>query len=140
VRQLIHDGKESIFSVEYTWRDERYTPEGVEFIGLCFDQVDLLCGVNAGDKHVSARLAESEFVEGWQHFGVRKGLCEAELDMHFPEKVQEQNVTKAVDNTSQDFFKYECEANEFLSGSHRECESAVDLIIKKYHEDEDNYG
>jgi len=130
VKELIRQGKESIFSVEYTWRDERYTPEGVEFIGLCFDQVDLLCGVNAGDKHVSARLAESEFVQGWQHFGVRKGLCEAELDMHFPEKVQEQNVTKAVDNPSQDFFKYECEANEFLSGSHRECESAVKECIE----------
>lgn len=121
VKQLLASGKESIFSVEYTWRDERYTPEGVEFIGLCFDQVDLLCGVNAGDKHVSARLAESQLNMGIN----RHALCEAEVDTHFPSLVQEKAITQSVDNSSQDFFKYECEANEFMSGSHKECEAAV---------------
>ena len=133
VKELIRQGKESIFSVEYTWRDERYTPEGVEFIGLCFDQVDLLCGVNAGDKHVSARLAESQFNMGIN----RSARCEAEVDIHFPEKTQEQNITKAVEDPSQDFFRYECEANEFLSGQHRECEAAVEAIIKRYKENPD---
>ena len=124
VRNLIKEGKESIFSVEYTWRDEKYTPEGVEFIGLCFDQVDLLCGVNAGDKHVSARLAESIINLG------RHSRFEAEVDTHFPALVQEQNITKAVDSPSQDFFRYEVEANEFLSGSHRECESVVKECVE----------
>lgn len=121
VKQLLASGKESIFSVEYTWREEKYTPEGVEFIGLCFDQVDLLCGVNAGDKHVSARLAESVLNMGLN----RHALCEAEVDTHFPELVQEKKVTDSVNTPSQDFFKYECEANEFMAGSYKECESAV---------------
>ena len=59
VRTLLSEGKESIFSVEYTWRDEHYTEAGVEFIGLIFDKVDLLCGMPAGDKFTSAKLVES---------------------------------------------------------------------------------
>lgn len=59
VRTLLSEGKESIFSVNYTWRNEKYVPEGVHFLGLIFDGVDLLCGLNAGDKFTSAQLVES---------------------------------------------------------------------------------
>jgi len=50
-------------SVEYTWRDERKTESGTEFIGLIFDKVDLLedlpVGVTAGDRGTFFRLVES---------------------------------------------------------------------------------
>jgi len=50
-------------SVEYTWRDEKKTESGIEFIGLIFDKVDLLedlpVGVTAGDRGTFFRLVES---------------------------------------------------------------------------------
>src|SRR5208283_3304199 len=98
VRNLLKSGKESIFSVEYTWRDEKEKPDGVEFIGLIFDKVDLLCGVNAGDKHTSARLVEAAI-----KLSGRKAYCEAEVS--FPSSTQEEAISAAVASPSQSFFK-----------------------------------
>ena len=96
VRTLLAEGKESIFSVEYTWRDERFTPEGVEFIGLIFDKVDLLCGLNAGDKFTSAKLVESAI-----QLSHRVGLMEsvgAEL-------IQQEQISQPAEGLT--FFKKE---------------------------------
>jgi hypothetical protein len=93
VRNLLNEGKESIFSVEYTWRDERYTEAGVEFIGLIFDKVDLLCGMNAGDKYTSAKLVESAI-----QLSSRRACMEAEV---IPElgaaPIQQEQIQSAVE-------------------------------------------
>ena len=101
VRHLLKSGKESIFSVEYTWRDEKETADGVEFVGLIFDKVDLLCGVNAGDKHTSARLVESAFNISFNNGVNRHGYCEAEVS--FPSSTQETAISEAVANPSISF-------------------------------------
>ena len=46
-------------SVEYTWRDERKTEAGTEFLGLIFDKVDLLENAKAGDPNTELHLVES---------------------------------------------------------------------------------
>ena len=100
VRTLLREGKESIFSVEYTWRDERFTESGVEFIGLIFDKVDLLCGLNAGDKYTSAKLVESTI-----KLSFRRALCEADAEFIGMDKNQQDNYQPEKDEA---FFK-ECE-------------------------------
>ena len=104
VRTLLHEGKESIFSITYTWRDEHYTESGVEFLGLIFDQVDLLCGAPAGDKHVSARLVESDVI-------YRRARTEASVEFIGADKLQQSNYKPENDET---FFKHhkECECSE----------------------------
>src|SRR3972149_2085427 len=59
IRRAELEGTPVKYSVEYTWRNENKTDEGVEFIGLCFDRVDLVYGMNAGDMDTSGRLVES---------------------------------------------------------------------------------
>ena len=100
VKTLLNEGKESIFSVEYTWRDERYTEAGVEFLGLIFDKVDLLCGLNAGDKFTSAKLVEAAI-----DISHRRACMEsvgAEL-------VQQEQITTEELTAGLTFFK-ECES------------------------------
>jgi hypothetical protein len=114
VRTLIHEGKESIFSITYSWRDERYTESGVEFIGLIFDQIDLLCGAPAGDKHVSAQLVESEvdiiraasmITTSVEPYLLRHACMEAAVEFIGADKLQQSNLHPEKD---QAFFK-ECE-------------------------------
>ena len=71
IRRMESAGTPVQYSVEYTWRDEKVTPEGVEFIGLVFDRVDLVIGMNAGDRNTYGRLVETEL-------GVHRRLMEAE--------------------------------------------------------------
>jgi hypothetical protein len=100
VKTLLNEGKESIFSVEYTWRDEKYTAEGVEFIGLIFDKVDLLCGLNAGDKFTSAKLVESAIeISG-------RRAC---MESVGAELIQQEQITTEDLTAGLTFFK-ECEA------------------------------
>ena len=107
VRTLIHEGKQSIFSVKYSWRKENFTESGVEFIGLIFDQVDLLCGVNAGDKYTSAQLVESEVVIFNGSYTNRHALTEAEAEYIGADKIQQENYKPENDEA---FFK-ECECD-----------------------------
>ena len=68
--QKIKEGKIKHVSVEYYWRDEEHLPEGVKFKGLVFDRVDLLEGMNPGDKNTEIKLLES-----------KKALMEGELEI-----------------------------------------------------------
>ena len=60
----VRDGTIKNCSVEYTWRsekvDESVTPHAVEFEGLVFTRVDLLEGLNPGDKNSKVMLFEAE--------------------------------------------------------------------------------
>ncbi|MGB9856095.1 MAG: hypothetical protein ACPLKS_06095 [Caldisericum exile] len=66
----IKEGKIKHVSVEYRWRDEERTSEGVRFKGLVFDRVDLLEGINPGDKNTYIKLLEG-----------KKGLMDGEIEM-----------------------------------------------------------
>ena len=113
--------KESIFSVKYSWRDEKKTDQGVEFVGLIFDQIDLLCGVNAGDKFTSAQLVEAALL-----LTKRTGLVES-VGAEF---IQQEAITASIEDPSISFFK-ECEvgADEYLAGKHlEECDSVTKLV------------
>ena len=68
--QKIKEGKIKHVSVEYYWRDEERLPEGVKFKGLVFDRIDLLEGMNPGDKNTEIKLLES-----------KKALMEGELEI-----------------------------------------------------------
>ena len=114
VRKLISEGKQNIFSVTYTWRNEVPTPDGVKFEGLVFDQVDLVCGLPTGDKYVSGKMVESAV-----EFGIQitpnttvpeniKRRAYIEAEVAFPSTIQENNITTANENPSLSFFK-ECE-------------------------------
>jgi len=68
--EKIKEGKIKHVSVEYYWRDEERLPEGVKFKGLVFDRIDLLEGMNPGDKNTEIKLLES-----------KKALMEGELEI-----------------------------------------------------------
>jgi len=76
--QKIKEGKIKHVSVEYYWRDEERLPEGVKFKGLVFDRVDLLEGMNPGDKNTEIKLLES-----------KKVLMEGELEIMDETKLYE---------------------------------------------------
>jgi hypothetical protein len=82
-------------SVEYTWRDEKRTEKGVEFMGLVFNRVDLLSNISPGDGATQIKLVEG-----------KRGLMEG---------IIQDNIQASVDNPSLSFFKEAHEAaDEFM--------------------------
>src|SRR3972149_9813478 len=53
IRREESQGRSVKYSVEYTWRDEKRTDSGVEFVGLCFDRVDMILCIKAGGMNTS---------------------------------------------------------------------------------------
>jgi len=82
--QKIKEGKIKHVSVEYYWRDEERLPEGVKFKGLVFDRVDLLEGMNPGDKNTEIKLLESKkaLMEGGLEIMDEIKLCESEAQQY----------------------------------------------------------
>lgn len=56
----VRDGQIDQASIEYQWRNEKETEEGVEFEGLHIFRIDLLEGKKPGDKKTSVALFEAE--------------------------------------------------------------------------------
>jgi hypothetical protein len=59
MRGEVKAGKRVQFSVEYFFRDAKFTESGAELIGICFDRVDLLLGLDGGDTDTSMKFVES---------------------------------------------------------------------------------
>jgi hypothetical protein len=121
-RGLIHQ-----VSVEYTWRDENKKAEGVEFLGLIFDKVDLLENLNAGDHNTVLRCVESN---------EKKGEMEGELAVprckECPLKDKECNGCKTESGETdikQDMISDSIE-DESLT-FFKECEEAADQYLKR---------
>lgn len=74
-------------SVEYTWRNEKRSESGVEFMGLVFNRVDLLSNINPGDGATQIKLVEG-----------KRGLMEG---------IIEDNIQASIDDPSLSFFR-EC--------------------------------
>jgi len=64
IRKEKLEGREVKFSVEYNWREEERTKDGVIFKGLVFNRVDMLYGKTPGDRLTSAKLVESKLKRG----------------------------------------------------------------------------
>ena len=84
----IKNGDIDKVSVEYIWRDEVRTEKGVEFKGLVFNRIDLLEGMNPGDKDTG----KFKLIEG------KRGLMEGKISM-------EESVPKELSEAAISFLK-----------------------------------
>ena len=84
----IKNGDIDKVSVEYIWRDEVRTEKGVEFKGIIFNRVDLLEGINPGDKDTG----KFKLIEG------KRGLMEGKISM-------EESIPKELSEAAISFLK-----------------------------------
>ena len=134
VKDLLATGRRDLFSVEYTWRDEKRTEKGVEFLGLTFDRIDLLYGLSAGDKGVEVYLTESATS--------RRHLLEAEVSLVQPEKgVKDELIQDSIDTSPEEpFVKEACNEGMEISKRlgepmHKDFSKIKSGMVKQYGKD-----